>query len=178
MAKIIAFGHRKETGKSTAAKLLSTHLRCENPELKIVDVSFAAKLKDVSFQLFGWAGLKRGVYYESHYKDKEIKLPFGLTPRDIWIATGNKMREIYSDVWIQCALNVDADFIIISDLRYRNEAAIIRRLSGTLICMNRDVPKGTDSAEIDLEYWDDWDAIIANNGTLNELSEQVIALVN
>ena len=68
--KILAFGHRKSVGKSTASKFLTTHLRCEYPDLKIKEVSFAAKLKDISWQLFGWAGLQRGVYYETHYREK------------------------------------------------------------------------------------------------------------
>ena len=175
--KILAFGHRKSVGKSTASKFLTTHLRCENPDLKIKEVSFAAKLKDISWQLFGWAGLQRGVYYETHYREKEFKLPrLGLTPRDIWIGVGNKLREVYENIWIDYALQTKVDIVIISDLRFSNEACAITKMGGRLVKINRDVPKGIDPAEVDLMNWGDWDNIIDNNGTLNELNEKVITL--
>ncbi len=173
--KIIAFGHRKGVGKSTASKFLTTHLRCEYPDLKIKEVSFAAKLKDISWQLFSWAGLKRGVYYETHYQEKEFLLPrLNLSPRNIWIGVGNKLREIYSNTWIDYALNVNADIIIISDLRFINEAVAINSVGGTLVKINRDVPKGTDPAEVDLANWNIWNTIIDNNGTLNKLNDTLL----
>ncbi len=178
--KIIAFGYEKGSGKSTAAKLLCSHLRCEFPNLKIKEVSFAGKLKDVSFQLFSWSGLKRGVYYETHYKEKEIILPkLGLSPRDIWIGVGNKMREISPEVWLENAFNVNVDFIIIPDLRFRNEAVKVVNEGGTLVKMVRDgLKKGADAAETELDSWDVWDCILGNNGTLSELNQKVISLVS
>jgi len=175
---IIAFGYKKEVGKNTAAKFLSTFLRCEYPGKIIKEISFAAKIKDVAYQLFKWGEMKRGVYYESHYREKEIILPrLNLCPRDIWIKIGNTMREIDNDVWVNCALDVYADFKIITDLRFKNEANIIKKYNGKLIKINRDVPQGTDPAEIDLDDWTDWDKIIDNNGFLNELNEEVISLI-
>ena len=175
--KIIAFGHRKGVGKSTASKFLTTYLQCEYPDLKIKEVSFAAKLKDISWQLYGWTGLQRGVYYETHYREKEFILPkLDKTPRDIWILVGNKLREVRIDTWIDYALNTKANIVIISDLRFANEARAIKNLGGQLIKIDRNVLKGIDPAEVDLLYWKDWDHIIDNNGTLNELNEKVVAL--
>ena len=177
--KIIAFGYKKGSGKSTAALFLSSHLRCEFPNLRIKEVSFAGKLKDVAFQLFSWAGLQRGVYYESHYKEKEIILPkLGLSPRDVWISVGNKMREINENVWLEIALCVNVDFIIIPDLRFRNEAQTVAKKSGVLVKMVRDgLEKGSDAAETELDSWTDWDHVLNNNGTLSELNEKVISLL-
>ena len=175
---IIAFGYKKETGKSTAAKLLTTFLRCEHPELIIKQVSFAAKLKDIAYQLYSWGGLKRGLYYENHYREKEIILPcLNLSPRQIWIGVGNKLREVRESTWIDYALNITADFIIISDLRFTNEAEAIKKKSGLLVKIDRDVPKGTDAAEIDLDNYFDWDVTIKNNGTLNQLNMEVLKLI-
>lgn len=172
MTKIIALGHQKGVGKDTAAGFLNTILRISVPKQVIKHISFAAKLKDISFQLFGWAGLKRGIYYESHSKDKEVNLPLlGCAPRDIWIGVGNKLREIKQSVWIDYALKgINADIIIISDLRFRNEAAAIREVNGMLIKIERNVPKGTDAAEINLLNWSDWDQIIDNNDSLDRLN--------
>lgn len=174
MSKIIAFGYKKGVGKSTAAKFLSTFLRLQGISTK--QVSFAAKLKDVSYQLYRWAGLQRGVYYETHYEQKEITLSLvGKSPRDIWIELGNKVREIYPETWISCALQSDKqDFIIITDLRFPNEAQAIKDLGGLLVRIDRPGQvAGTDPAEVSLDSWTDWDKIINNSGTLNDLNQMV-----
>jgi len=173
--KIVAFGHQKGVGKDMAAKFLTTFLKTNYPGLRTKHTGFANKLKDISYQLFKWAGLRRAIYYETHYKEKEIVLPLvGLTPREIWIDIGNRMREIHSDVWINCAINVpDIDILIISDLRFKNEA---RAIGGLLVRIDRNVERGTDPAEVDLLNWTDWDLIIDNNGTLQDLNTEIETL--
>lgn len=175
--QIAAFGYKKRAGKDTSAKLLDSFLRTERPGLKVKKVSFAAKLKDISWQLFGWAGLQPGIYYETDAGAavKEVVLPkIGKSPRQIWIEVGNKMREVYPDVWIDHALNgVSADIIIISDLRFRNEYIKIKQKEGMVIKIIRnDVELGTDPAEVDLDSIPDfeWDIIILNNGTIQDLN--------
>lgn len=179
--KIIAFGHQKEVGKSTAANFLNTLLRIAAPKLVIKHAPFADKLKNVAYQLYSWAGLERAIYYETHYLEKEMPLPLldGLTPRDIWIAVGNKMRDIWQSTWIDYVLkNIKADIVIISDLRFENEAIAIRAARGILIKIVRDgTPRGIDPAEVSLLHWTDWDKIIVNNDQLNQLNEQMEALV-
>ena len=174
--KIIAFGYKKGSGKSTAGKFLSTHLKITVGHLKIKQISFAAKLKDISHQLFGWAGLRPGVYYETHWDRKEVVLPkLGLSPRDTWILVGNKMREIYQDTWINFALyGVDADILIITDLRFINEADQVVAAGGYTAKLNRDgLPQGTDPAEVELDSWNGWKYTIDNNGSFQELHTQI-----
>lgn len=174
--KIIAFGHQKGVGKDTAASFLNTILRIAVPHLIIKHISFAGKLKNISFQLFSWGGLERAIYYESHPTKKEINLPkLGCAPRDIWIGVGNKMREMWPSIWIDCALKgTKADIIIISDLRFENEAIAIRKAKGTLIKIVRDnISRGTDPAETSLLNWTDWDQIINNNGSLDNLNNHM-----
>jgi hypothetical protein len=174
--KIIAFGHQKGVGKDTAARFLDTILRIKAPKLKVKHISFAGKLKDISFQLFGWAGIKPAVYYESHPECKEHIIPeLNMSARDIWIDIGNKMREVYPTVWLDYALGgIKADVIIISDLRFVNEANAVRAAGGTLIKIVRpDLPRGTDLAETSLLDWEDWDQVIANGGTLEGLNKMM-----
>ncbi len=174
--KIIAFGHQKGVGKSTAAKFLDTYIRTTYPAMKVKHSSFAGKLKDVSFQLFGWAGLERGIYYENKYPEKEVILPLiGKSPRQLWIEVGNKMREIDENVWLKNALNCPkCDLILISDLRFTNEADYIRANNGLVVKINRPgVAVGTDQAEVDLLDYDNWDAVIDNDGTLDDLNTAV-----
>ena len=174
MPKIIGIGSQKSVGKSTLAKYLVTILRMRNQGKKIKVISFADGVKNVSYQVFGWMGLKEGVYYEDHYQEKEIPLPCGLTPRDIWIAVGNGMREIDKRAWILSALHDidDYDIIIISDLRFVDEAEALEELKACLVKLNREVPRGTDPAEVSLLGWKKWCKDLDNNGTLQDLYQR------
>lgn len=174
--KIIGIGYRKASGKDTFANFLTTHLRCEHPGKKIKTVGFADAVKATAYQLYSWAGLKRGVFYESHYEAKEITLPLiGQSPRDFWIGVGNKLREVYPRTWLDIILKQpEVDVLIIKDVRFINEAQAIWDLHGFLVRIDRDVPRGTDPAETSLDIWDEWSEIIDNNGTFQELSESAI----
>ncbi len=100
--KIITFGYKKCVGKNTCATFLTIALKLKCTEAKITNVSFAEKLKDISYQLFSWAGLKEGLYYETHRVEKEQRLSgdMNLSPRDIWIGVGNALRTVYQNTWI------------------------------------------------------------------------------
>jgi hypothetical protein len=179
---VIAFGYRKRSGKDTAAKFLDTLLRCERTDLKICRAAFADKLKDICFQLFNWAGLQRGQFYEEHPEFKEVILQkLNKTPRQIWIEVGNYLRDVYPMTWIDYVLHgVRGDVVITSDLRFRNEAAKLRAVGAKLIKIEAQerliasgVKPGTDPAEIELDGWQDWDFYISNNGTQKELYEAI-----
>lgn len=175
--KIIAFGHKKGTGKDTAGKFLDTILRANN--INSCRASFADKLKDVAFQLYAWAGLKRGIYYETHYNEKEGVLPeIGLSPREIWINIGNKLREVYPDTWLDFVLKgVNCDVVIVTDLRFWNEAMKLREQDAVLVRMLRDgISAGDDPAETSLNDWDDWNYEVDNNGDLATLNNHIILL--
>jgi len=178
--KIIAFGYKKGVGKNQSAKFLSTHLRSNYPGLKVSEISFASKLKDIAYQLWAWAGLKRAIYYETHRDEKEIILPrLQKSPRDLWIETGNALRTVVSSVWIDYALNgIKSDIIIITDMGFRNEAIAIRNKGGVLVKITRDgLPQGNDPREIELDSWPYyWDYEIYNNGTLVDLYKKIVCL--
>jgi hypothetical protein len=172
--KIIAFGYKKGVGKDTIGKFLMTQLRIRHPGLNVQHVSFAAKLKDICFQLYGWAGLERGVYYETHRNKKEVILPkLGMSPRANWIEVGNKLREVYKDTWIDFALKgVKADVIVITDCGFINEAIAIKKAGGFLCKVQRDgLPQGTDAREVELDTWHDWDYVVNNESTLEQLNQ-------
>ncbi|MEE9548750.1 MAG: hypothetical protein V3V68_05285 [Nitrosomonadaceae bacterium] len=171
--KIVGIGYKKGSGKDQFASFMHTFIRCTQPNLSVKRVSFADKLKDVSHQLYHWVGLERGMYYENHRDKKEISLPLiGKSPRQIWIEVGNKLREVYSETWIDFALrSMVADIILIPDVRFCNEARAIKNQGGVLVRIDRPgVPRGTDPAEVDLDAWDNWNWIINNYSDLSALN--------
>lgn len=180
MTKIIAFGHRKRVGKDTAAKFLDTHLRCHG--IKSVKLSFAAKHKAVCYDMFHWAGLQPGIFYEDEKNAhlREVVLPkIGKTPRQIWIEVGNKMREVYSDVWIDNALygTPNAQILIITDLRFANEASKVKSLNGVIFKIIRpDAPVSDDASDSALDDYTGWDRILENTGDLQAFHTIIAAV--
>ncbi|KKM89460.1 hypothetical protein LCGC14_1248440 [marine sediment metagenome] len=171
--KIVGIGYKKGSGKDQFASFMHTFIRCTQPGLQVKRVSFADKLKDLSHQLYGWAGLYPGVYYETRRDKKEMSLPLiGKSPRQLWIEVGNKLREVYQGTWIDFALRgVSADIIIIPDVRFKNEAWAIRDQGGVLVRIDRPgIPRGTDPAEVELDSYNTWDLIVDNAGDLTGLN--------
>lgn len=177
MTKIVAFGHRKRVGKDTAAKFLDTHLRCHG--MRSVKLSFASKLKEVSYLMYHWAGLQPGIFYEddknAHLREVVLE-KIGKTPRQIWIEVGNKMREVYADTWIDNALlgSGSAELVIITDLRFENEAKKIHSLGGKIFKIIRPgVPVSDDASDSALDGFTRWDAILHNDGDMKAFHELV-----
>lgn len=178
---IIAFGHRRRVGKDTATNALVDMLAIRG--IPAVRVSFADGLKEVCTDIFGWAGLHGPTHYEEFPQEKEEILPdLGLSPRTIWIETGNKLRQVYEDVWIDMALNLPKGrkaVIIISDLRYPNEATKIKAAGGVLVKVTRDTaPVSNDIADTALATFNEWDMTLVNNGTVDELRAKMVSLAN
>jgi uncharacterized UPF0146 family protein len=87
------------------------------------------------------------------------------------------MRQVHSDVWINNALFVPADIVIVRDLRYHNEADIIEAKGGDRYKMVRDgVPVSNDVADVNLDNYTKWSGIIYNNGTITDLSDKMVDL--
>jgi hypothetical protein len=67
--------------------------------------------------------------------------------------------------------------ILISDLGFTNEATAIRSMNGKLIKIMRDGQQlGTDPREVELDSWTDWDSVIDNNGSLDDLYNKAVLL--
>lgn len=63
---------------------------------------------------------------------------------------------------------------IVSDVRFKNECKAIKDRNGILIKINRDTGiKSIHQSETELDSYTDWDYIIDNNGSIENLIEQV-----
>lgn len=91
-------------------------------------------------------------------------------------------RSISPNLWVDALMN---DYIkaksdgyeedwIVTDVRFRNEAEAIRENGGILIRLNRNTGfNDQHSSETALDDYENFDLIIDNNGTLDELIDKV-----
>jgi len=176
--RIVGIGYKKGRGKDTLANFMLNHLQL-NCDCSVKKIGFADKLKDVAFQLYGWAGLQRGVYYETHYTEKEVVLPkIGRTPRDIWIETGNKLREVHLGTWIDYVINTNhrCEYLLVKDMGFTNEARALREAGGVTIKIDRPGEMATDGRETELDSWTDWDVVVENTGDLEDLYKKAVEI--
>lgn len=169
---IFAFGHRKLVGKDTFVRFLIEILRKKHSKLNIQRVGFADKLKATCHLLYAHAGHKDPSYYEHTVNSKNEKL-FGLdcTVRDLWLGFGNHARLYDKDIWINPILKTNhCDILFITDLRYPNEVDAVKEAGGKVIKIeNKNIVYTPDPADSALIDFNNWNEIIENNGTLQEL---------
>lgn len=177
--KIVAFGHRAQTGKDTLASFMATHLRLTNRRINVQVAGFADELKDACYKLYSWAGLKRKEHYEKNPADKNVILANGKTVRQLWIEVGNHMRQYDPDVWVRALLTrPQVDILLVKDLRFPNEYEMVKGLGGHCVKVEReDVPVLTDEADTALAGQEEWDLIVDNNGDKQLLNRKAQMLV-
>jgi len=175
---IIGFGHRRRTGKDAVAGLVRDRLRAAGAN--VFRDAFAWNLKQVTRMMFRYVGLADDTVYEDCPDLREKKMPgIEMSPRDLWIAVGNKIREIAPDVWIRGVLDnpayVSGSVLLISDVRYPNEVKAIRDRGGAVIKVVRPgIPESADIADSALAGMKTgaWDRVVLNDGDLDALDRK------
>ena len=173
---IVGFGHRRRVGKDALADLVWRRLI--RMGVKPARNAFARKLKKEAFRLFGYGGLLEAPHYDNTPELREKVLPaLGMSPRDLWIAVGNKLREVAPDVWIRAVVDSpadrNADILIVTDVRYPNEVDAIHERGGLVVKVTRSaIPEAADVADSALAGMPDadWDLVVANDGDLDALA--------
>ena len=179
--QIVAFGYQAGVGKNTCGEILQKSI-----PYSILD-SIAHKLKDVCHDLYGWAGLHHGDYYEMHREEKSIVLPkIGLSPREIWVKFGTLVaREVYHSTWIDYLIknyeNKHVNTLILTDLRFLDEFEILKE-RGTF-CVLVKSPERVEDNEIiriaenpEMENMP-WDYTIRNDGSIGDLRNKISDLL-
>jgi hypothetical protein len=172
---IIGLGHKKNVGKDTFANFLM--LRCKEYGVRVRKVSISDPLFNAANLLFGWAGVGNAEYYNSFYEQKDVDLAKleGITPRTIAKGLANLCRSIDPDTMIKSliASSPPDQITIITNMRFPNEAAYIRENHGLLIKIERPgiESDSSDSFDMALDTWEDWDHEVVNNGTLDDLAQ-------
>jgi hypothetical protein len=182
---------KANTGKNTVAKLLAKGLTDDVTGDRPQFIAFADPIKKMVKLSFPEIPNK-WLYGSSKYRSEIIPGAFKdgvpLTVRQALMDLGNDFgRRYQSDIWIH---NFDARFrklikknilgIVVTDCRFRNEFDYLKDLDFFQIRILRD-----DHAKIDDESEtnqdgildSEFDAVIRNNGTKEELREQVVKIV-
>lgn len=162
---IIMFAGKAGAGKDTSAGIVrETYPMAEN-------CSFAKKVKELAFQ-FGWDG-------EKDEKGRKLLQSVGQTGRaydkDMWAKDCVKqITEVLSH----------GNPALVTDLRFRNEMEIVKAAypdAKIVLVKGRAADLGknaNDVSEHDLDGFNDFDYVLDNSGTEDELRENVKTMLH
>lgn len=140
----------------------------------LVEVSFAEPLRRMIKALGLW---QEDIPYEEFKK----------TYFDDWGMTGREMLQVlgtdvmrnnfHQDVWLLLAKQelLKHEMVCISDVRFENEAQLIKDLGGFVIRINRPGALTADlhESEVALDNYEEFDWIIDNDGDLLKFKKEV-----
>jgi len=179
MTLFYGIGHYSRVGKDTFANALIAAITQHDTNLRVVKRSFAGKLKEITHELYAWAGVQPPEHYETveGAKDRDLVLPaLGMTPVDLWVRFGTDAvrKQVYDRTWLDYLLKTDhaADIVVIPDVRFPNEADAVKQ-NGMLIKIVRPGfgPRNTVADRALLDYGG-WDYVLGAGGTVASLEEE------
>lgn len=159
---IIGLGYRAKSGKDTIGDYLVR-------EHGFHRIAFADKLKQVCGLL-----CNDKEYMSANFKEELT--PFGLTGGQMLQRVGVAMRDAIPNFWIEASrLRSFAAFksrIVVTDVRFEDEATIVKELGGHLWEVRRSVAYDDHTSETSGSKIK-WDRVIPNYGSLSDLRHQV-----
>lgn len=188
---LIAICGFQGAGKDTLANILIK-------KFGYTKISFAGSVKDSVSAIFGWdRQLLEGVTNESRewrekvdeWWAKRLNIP-NLTPRWVLQEIGTEVfrNHFHPDIWVASVEKKLEKLtgVVITDARFTNEIDTIKKLGGIIIHIKRDVPDWYESLSPpshihSSEYsWikNKHDYTIENTGSINELEDKIIKILN
>lgn len=162
---LIGFAH---VGKSEVASLLMN-------EYGFKRIKFADGLKDMLRAI----GLTEEEI-EGALKEQPCEKLGGKTPRHAMITLGTEWgrKLIHEDLWVlawrKYVLDSPADYIVVDDCRFLNEAGMIRRLGGVIWHVERPGYGPVKHHQSELEHLQiHADALLKNDGSVEQLRDLV-----
>lgn len=163
---LIGIGYRAGSGKDTVANYLRSNHAFKR-------VAFADRLKYVVARLLDLNEWQEDEVFTLDFKD-ELQ-DFGLTGGQILQRVGVALREAIPGCWITCAqikAKLEYSHIVVTDVRFEDEAAHIKQLGGELWEVRRPVAHDTHVSETSGTKIQ-WDRVIHNTGTIADLNAEV-----
>ncbi len=162
-------------GKDTAAMALVRQLGFKR-------FSFAAPIKEALNAMFGWTPAQ---WLDREWKEESIPGFREQSPRTLAQSLGTEWaRDLDPDFWVKLMRfhlldgGCEYERVVISDVRFPNEATWIRDHGGHIINASRDLETHvkTHSSEAGLS-WDLIDFQLANSGGVIQLEKETVGLV-
>ena len=158
------------SGKATSGKTALAQTVCNIcPSAR--RVPFAEELKNKVIEEFKIP--KQLVNFEKNAVVDHLNYPMSV--RELLIKVGCMYRDIDQNFWVnqvyrKIGMDKDHELFLIDDLRFRNEAKLIRCWGGSLIRIVRPgIQEIDDPSEKDLDDWESWDLVVDNSGSIKDL---------
>ena len=168
---IIGIAGKATSGKDTAGKYFIDNYQ-------FLHYYFAKPLKEGAKIMFGLTD-------EQLLNKEKVIEPWGRSPRQIYQLLGTEVgRSIDTNVWVKNAQmfidNSCGRSVVITDVRFSNEALWIREQGGVVVYIERDQPTieefghSSENGLVD----DDIDIYVKNDGTIEDLHNKLGELVH
>jgi hypothetical protein len=177
---LIGLSGKAGSGKSTAAEYLEATYDYNR-------FAFSDTLKAVVGLAFGFSEDQlHGAFKET--PDRR----FGKSPRWCLQYLGTEiLRSVWPEIWIwhldhsilEFLLNNGLRPIVVTDVRFRNEAEALKRMGAVLVRLERAEAGAQNGisehvSETDLDGWEGFDCLIVNNGTREQLFEKLAFIIS
>ena len=104
-------------------------------EQSFTKIAFADSVRKITHDLFPFID----EHYDAH--DKEMKLPCGYSPRDVWIGLSNELRKYDNEIFLRHTAEkikmTHVDNIVVTDLRDIIEYEWLEKNGYTIILIER-----------------------------------------
>jgi len=193
---IISITGKIGSGKDTIADIIMQYTPYHDWEIK----KFAGKLKVIAEIL---SGVPKINFEDQEFKKQDMGPAWGMTYRDLLQKLGteamrnglhenvwvNALFSDYNREWVSIGDNTASEdaFLdkiypnwIITDTRFPNELEAAKALNGITIKVIRDSGNTigtTHASETALDDYTEWDYIVNNNGSFEELKTQVFSIL-
>ena len=178
---IIGISGKAGSGKDTAAKMLE--VLYANPDISYEDFSNRKYKNFADIQIVHFADILKetvqvlfeiGEWETNTQEGKKTTIEWiGKTVRELLQGVGQGLRDaIDPNLWIKALFANTKNWsnYIIADVRYPNEVDAIKERNGVLLRINRkDAGAGNHSSETALDNYKEWDLVIDNNSTKEDL---------
>jgi len=170
-----------QSGKSLAANVLA--------QQGYRTMSFAEPIKRMGTEFFISLGYTREQAMSLVWGQKEkLVQEINTTPRHVLQTLGTEWgRQCISEsIWIDCMMyRVSSCFrnedcrIVIDDIRFQNEAEMIKKMGGEMWKIIRPsvINSQSHQSEGGLDNWDGFDQVVENSGTIHDFRAKLNALI-
>ena len=165
---LIGITGKAHAGKDTVADMIAR-------ESTSRQIAFASPIKEAFKAIFGF-------HPDDFSEGKEAQVPgFDFTIREALQTLGTEWgRNLQHDIWLQIALNkyhgslvFPYKYVLITDVRFDNEADLIRANNGIVVEVRRTAAETVAAHSSENGLTDKADFTLCNDGTLEQLEEKV-----